>query len=60
MRRITAVTTVPVIVDADTGYGSEPGVRRTVRELQAAGAAAVQIEDQVSPRSAAGTWKASR
>jgi 2-methylisocitrate lyase-like PEP mutase family enzyme len=50
LRRITAVTTVPVVVDADTGYGSEPGVRRAVLELEGAGAAAVQIEDQVFPK----------
>jgi 2-methylisocitrate lyase-like PEP mutase family enzyme len=50
LRRITAVSTIPVIVDADTGYGSEPGVRRSVRELESAGAAAVQIEDQVFPK----------
>jgi len=48
--RMTAVTSVPVVVDADTGYGSEPGVRRTVRELERAGAAAIQIEDQVFPK----------
>jgi 2-methylisocitrate lyase-like PEP mutase family enzyme len=50
LRRITAVSTVPVVVDADTGYGSEPGVRRSVRELESAGAAAIQIEDQVFPK----------
>ncbi len=50
LRRITAVATVPVIVDADTGYGSEPGVRRAVLELERAGATAVQIEDQVFPK----------
>lgn len=50
LRRMTAVATVPVIVDADTGYGSEPGVRRSVQELERAGAAAVQIEDQVFPK----------
>jgi len=48
--RMTAVTSVPVIVDADTGYGSEPGVRRAVLELERAGAAAVQIEDQEFPK----------
>jgi 2,3-dimethylmalate lyase len=48
--RMTAVTTVPVVVDADTGYGSEPGVRRSVIELERAGAAAIQIEDQVFPK----------
>jgi 2-methylisocitrate lyase-like PEP mutase family enzyme len=47
---MTAVATVPVVVDADTGYGSEPGVKRSVIELERAGAAAVQIEDQVFPK----------
>jgi methylisocitrate lyase len=50
LRRITAVTSIPVIVDADTGYGSEAGVRRTIRELESAGAAAIQLEDQVFPK----------
>jgi 2-methylisocitrate lyase-like PEP mutase family enzyme len=50
LRRMTAVARVPVIVDADTGYGSEPGVRRAVLELESAGAAAIQIEDQVFPK----------
>jgi 2-methylisocitrate lyase-like PEP mutase family enzyme len=50
LHRINAVAGVPVIVDADTGYGSEPGVRRTVLELESAGAAAIQIEDQAFPK----------
>ncbi|MGH2856841.1 MAG: isocitrate lyase/PEP mutase family protein [Solirubrobacteraceae bacterium] len=50
LRRMTAIATIPVIVDADTGYGSEPGVRRAVAELESAGAAAIQIEDQVFPK----------
>jgi len=50
LMRMTAVATVPVVVDADTGYGSEPGVKRSVIELERAGAAAVQIEDQVFPK----------
>ena len=50
LRRMTAVASVPVIVDADTGYGSEPGVRRSVLQLESAGAAAIQIEDQVFPK----------
>ncbi|MGH2835141.1 MAG: isocitrate lyase/PEP mutase family protein [Solirubrobacteraceae bacterium] len=50
LHRINAVASVPVIVDADTGYGSEPGVRRTVLELESEGAAAIQIEDQVFPK----------
>ena len=48
--RMTAVASIPAVVDADTGYGSEPGVRRSVLELERAGAAAVQIEDQVFPK----------
>jgi 2-methylisocitrate lyase-like PEP mutase family enzyme len=39
-----------LIVDADTGYGNAVNVIRTVRELERAGAAAIQIEDQVSPK----------
>jgi 2-methylisocitrate lyase-like PEP mutase family enzyme len=45
-----AATDLPIIVDADTGYGSEAGAWLTVRDLEAAGANAVQIEDQVSPK----------
>jgi 2-methylisocitrate lyase-like PEP mutase family enzyme len=40
----------PLIVDADTGFGNALNVRRTVRELECAGASAVQIEDQVAPK----------
>jgi len=50
VRRMRAATSLPIIVDADTGYGNEAGVHLTVRELEAAGASAVQIEDQVSPK----------
>ena len=50
VRRMRAATDLPIVVDADTGYGSEAGVWLTVRELEAAGANAVQIEDQVSPK----------
>lgn len=50
VRRMRAATSLPIIVDADTGYGSEGGVWLSVRELEAAGASAVQIEDQVSPK----------
>jgi 2-methylisocitrate lyase-like PEP mutase family enzyme len=50
LSRITEVSSLPVIVDADTGFGAEPGVRHTVRTLEAAGAAAVQLEDQVFPK----------
>jgi len=41
---------VPVIADADTGYGNELNVTRTVREFEARGVAAIHIEDQVSPK----------
>ena len=47
---ITRVTRIPLIVDADTGFGEAINVQRAVRELEAAGAAAVQIEDQVLPK----------
>ena len=50
VRRITACVAIPVIVDIDTGFGGPLNVRRTVREVEAAGAAGVQIEDQVSPK----------
>jgi 2,3-dimethylmalate lyase len=50
VRRMRAATDLPIVADADTGYGSEAGVWLTVRELEAAGANAVQIEDQVSPK----------
>jgi methylisocitrate lyase len=41
---------IPLIVDADTGFGAAIHVERTVRELEAAGAAAIQIEDQQLPK----------
>jgi 2-methylisocitrate lyase-like PEP mutase family enzyme len=41
---------IPVIVDADTGFGNALNVRHTVRVLQRAGANAIQLEDQVSPK----------
>jgi 2-methylisocitrate lyase-like PEP mutase family enzyme len=41
---------LPIIVDADTGFGNALNVHRTVRVLQRAGANAIQIEDQVSPK----------
>ena len=49
-RQIVRVTDLPLVVDADTGFGSALNVMRTVRELEDAGAAAVQIEDQVDPK----------
>ncbi|MGE5200846.1 MAG: isocitrate lyase/PEP mutase family protein, partial [Acidobacteriota bacterium] len=47
---ISAATTLPLIVDADTGFGNELNVVRTVRALERAGAAAMQLEDQVFPK----------
>lgn len=41
---------IPVIVDADTGFGEADHVERTVFELERAGAAAIQLEDQVFPK----------
>src|SRR5205823_6892243 len=41
---------IPVIADADTGYGNALNVIRTVREYEKAGVAAFHIEDQVSPK----------
>jgi len=41
---------VPLISDADTGYGNELNVTRTVREFEARGVAGIHIEDQVSPK----------
>lgn len=49
-RSITAAAGIPLVVDADTGYGALAAVRRTVRELERAGAAAIQIEDQEFPK----------
>jgi methylisocitrate lyase len=49
-RRVCAAVDVPVIVDADTGYGDARNVERTVRELVQAGAAGCFLEDQVWPK----------
>src|ERR1700731_872239 len=48
--RIAAAVDVPVIADADTGYGKELKVYRTVREYERAGAAGLHIEDQGFPK----------
>ena len=50
VRWVTRATSLPLIVDADTGFGEAINTYRTVKELEAAGAAAVQIEDQVMPK----------
>lgn len=48
--RIADAVDVPVLADADTGYGGPLNVARTVRELERAGAAGIQIEDQSFPK----------
>ncbi|MGH8642470.1 MAG: isocitrate lyase/PEP mutase family protein [Burkholderiales bacterium] len=49
-RRVAACVDIPLICDADTGYGNAVNVRRTVQEFEAAGVAAIHLEDQVSPK----------
>lgn len=48
--RMDDVTTVPIIVDGDTGFGNAINVIRTVKVLERVGASAIQFEDQVSPK----------
>jgi methylisocitrate lyase len=50
VRRVTAATSLPLLVDADTGWGSALGIQRTVREMIRAGAAAIHLEDQVAAK----------
>jgi carboxyvinyl-carboxyphosphonate phosphorylmutase len=50
VHRCTRVSNVPLLVDADHGYGNALNVMRTIRELDDAGAAAVMIEDTLLPR----------
>ena len=47
---LTARVSIPVIVDADTGFGDTANVERTIVELERAGAAAIQLEDQELPK----------
>src|SRR2546426_6157662 len=49
-RRITRATQLPLLVDADTGFGSAFNIARTVRDMIAAGAAGVHLEDQVQAK----------
>jgi methylisocitrate lyase len=50
VRRITEVTTLPLLVDIDTGWGSAFNIARTVRAMIRAGAGAVHMEDQVGAK----------
>ena len=47
---VADAVSIPIIVDADTGFGNPVNVTRTVRMLERAGAAGIQIEDQVFPK----------
>ena len=50
IRRITAASELPLLVDADTGFGQAFNVQRTVREMTRAGAAGLHLEDQVAAK----------
>lgn len=50
VERISAVVDLPLVVDADTGYGNSVSCYHAVRRLEAAGASAIQLEDQVFPK----------
>jgi methylisocitrate lyase len=50
LSQLSARVTIPVIVDADTGFGDTANVERTITELERAGAAAIQLEDQELPK----------
>src|SRR6266704_2706221 len=50
MRRMSRAAHLPVLVDADHGYGNALNVRRTVQELETAGAAGLTIEDTLLPQ----------
>jgi carboxyvinyl-carboxyphosphonate phosphorylmutase len=50
MRRMSRASMLPVLIDADHGYGNALNVRRTVQELETAGAAGLTIEDTLLPQ----------
>lgn len=50
IRDIMAATDLPVLIDADTGYGDVKNITRTIQTYEAMGASAIFIEDQVSPK----------
>ncbi|HEY7138993.1 MAG TPA: isocitrate lyase/PEP mutase family protein [Methylomirabilota bacterium] len=49
-RNVVDAVNVPVVVDVDDGYGNEENVSRTIYEVESAGVAAIQMEDQISPK----------
>jgi len=50
VRRITAATDIPLLVDIDTGWGGAFNIGRTIQQMEKAGAAAVHLEDQVAQK----------
>jgi 2-methylisocitrate lyase-like PEP mutase family enzyme len=52
-RRVAACIDIPLICDADTGYGGPLNIKRTITEFEAAGVAAIHIEDQTFPKQCA-------
>ena len=50
IRRVTRNTDIPIMVDAEDGFGNAVNVWRCVRELEAAGVSGIEIEDNVVPR----------
>lgn len=50
VRRITAASSLPLLVDIDTGWGGAFNIGRTIKEMERAGAAAIHIEDQVAQK----------
>jgi len=50
LREVVDATDLPIIADADTGYGNAVNVVRTVREFERLGAAAIHLEDQMAPK----------
>ncbi len=50
VRRITSASSLPLLVDIDTGWGGAFNIARTIKEMEKAGAAAVHIEDQVAQK----------
>jgi methylisocitrate lyase len=50
IRPITAICDLPLLVDADTGWGSPLSVERSIAEIERAGAAAVHLEDQIAAK----------
>jgi 2,3-dimethylmalate lyase len=49
-RNVVTALPVPVVVDVDNGYGNEENVSRTIYEMEGAGVAAIQLEDQIFPK----------